>query len=431
MSNKMVRRQLCDGVYWNAITDAKFKANRISCNLILPLDAETVTDTAVVPFLLRRRFRDCPDFTRLNERLCELYGASLDADVRKHGAYQILNLSIQTLDDRYTMDGELLTNKCAELAAGLLLDPYFVDGVFDEQDFELERRSLVDTIESEINDKRSYAISRCQSVLFEGEPFAIKKYGTKERAEAMTRQSATEAYHRAVRDAAVEILFIGCGDGEGAAKIFADRFSRLKRSPIAHREASTKAKAERVTEKTDRMDVSQSKLVMGFRIGELESQEEKNAAKLMAALYGGTPFSRLFLNVREKYSLCYYCAARLDKATGTMLVDSGVEAANKQKAQDEILNQLDVVRNGEFTDEELDNTILALTSALGSVTDTLGGMEGWYLDQILSGSSQSPEENARQISSLTREQVMEAAGKVTLDTVYFLTSREENAHESN
>ncbi|WP_343377463.1 insulinase family protein, partial [Ligaoa zhengdingensis] len=200
---------------------------------------------------------------------------------------------------------------------------------------------------------------------------------------------------------------------------------------IAHREASTKAKAERVTEKTDRMDVSQSKLVMGFRIGELESQEEKNAAKLMVALYGGTPFSRLFLNVREKYSLCYYCAARLDKATGTMLVDSGVEAANKQKAQDEILNQLDVVRNGEFTDEELDNTILALTSALGSVTDTLGGMEGWYLDQILSGSSQSPEENARQISSLTREQVMEAAGKVTLDTVYFLTGREENAHESN
>lgn len=429
MNNNMVREPLCDGVFWSTVLDAKFKSNRISCNLVLPLNPETVTDTAVVPFILRKRFRACPDFTRLNERLCELYGAVLDADVRKYGAYQILNVSVQGLDDRYTLGGEAVTAECARLAAGLLLDPYFVEGVFDERDFELEKQSLIDTIESEINDKRDYAISRCQTILFADEPFAVKKYGTKEKAEKITPQSATRAYHEAVKNASVEILFLGCGDPAPARKIFAEEFDKLSRTPIAREEAITRPVAEKVTEVTERMEVSQSKLVMGFRIGRLENLEEANISKLMCALYGGTPFSRLFLNVREKYSLCYYCAARFDKATGTILVDSGVEAQNKEQAQAEILRQLEALQKGGFTDEELGNTILALVNALKSVTDTLGGMESWYLTQILGGASQSPAENAEQISRVTKEQIMRAAQRVTLDTVYFLTGKGDEAHE--
>ncbi|WP_312640613.1 EF-P 5-aminopentanol modification-associated protein YfmF [Hydrogenoanaerobacterium sp.] len=429
MSNNMVRKQLCEGVFWSTVTDAKFKSNRISCNLVLPLDENTVSDTAVVPFILRKRFQQCPDFTRLNERLCELYGAALDADVRKYGAYQILNVSIQSLDDRYTIDNDPITQECAKLVSSLLLEPYLVDGVFDAQDFELEKQYLIDTIESEINDKRDYAVSRCQSLLFAGEPFAVKRYGTKEQAEKITPQSAVKAYHEAIKNAVVEIMFIGCGNPAGAEKIFAESFSRVQRSPIQYKENVTKKAAQKVTEQTDRMDVSQSKLVMGFRIGELNSLEEANASKLMCALYGGTPFSRLFLNVREKHSLCYYCAARFDKATGSMLVDSGVEGKNKQKAQEEILKQLEVLKNGEFEQEELDNTILALVSALKSATDTLGGLEGWYLTQILGGTNQSPVENAEQVAQITKQQIMQAAQKVTLDTVYFLTGREGEADE--
>lgn len=429
MSSQMVREMLCEGVYLNTITDVKFKSNRISCNLVLPLDEATVADTAVVPFVLRKRFRDCPDFTRLNERLCELYGAALDADVRKYGAYQILNVSIQSLDDRYTLENEPIVAECAKLASNLLLDPYFVDGVFDERDFALEKQYLIDTIESEINDKRDYAVSRCQSLLFAGEPFAIKKYGTKAAAEKITPQSATKAYHEAVKKAVVEIMFIGCGDSSGAAKIFKESFQRQDRAPFAYKDVPTKHTADQVTEHIQHMDVSQSKLVMGFRVGELANSDEANASKMMSALFGGTPFSRLFLNVREKYSLCYYCVSRFDKATGTLLVDSGVEEQNKQKAQDEILKQLEIVRQGEFEQEELDNTLLALINALKSTSDTLGGMENWYLTQILGGTNQSPTENAEQISHITKEDIMRAAQRVTLDTVYFLTGKEGQPNE--
>ncbi|MEG0017282.1 MAG: pitrilysin family protein [Hydrogenoanaerobacterium sp.] len=429
MNNSMVRSQLCNGVFWSTVTDAKFKSNRISCNLVLPLCEETVSDTAIVPFILRKRFCECPDFTRLNERLCELYGASLDADVRKYGAYQILNVSIQTLDDRYTIDGEAITEKCAELAAGLLLSPYFVDGVFDEEDFKLEKQSLIDTIESEINDKRDYAVSRCRELLFKGEAFGIKRYGTKEQAEKITPKSATAAYHSAIKNASVEVLFVGCGSPEPAKKIFKQRFEALERTPFVRTEASVKAARGQLMQQTDYMELSQSKLVLGFRTSDIKAGEDANAAKLMSALYGGTPFSRLFLNVREKESLCYYCAARLDKPTGSMLVDSGVEAKNKEKAQKEILKQLEVMKNGEFTAEELDNTKLALVNALKSSTDTLGGVESWYLTQILAGTDESPAQNAKEIAKVTREQIMHAAQGIKLDTVYFLTSKEAQAHE--
>lgn len=429
MDNSMVRTALCDGVFWSTVTDSKFKSNRISCNLVLPLCDETVSDTAVVPFILRKRFRECPDFTRLNERLCELYGASLDADVRKYGAYQILNVSIQTLDDKYTIDGEPIAAECARLVAGLLLSPYLVEGVFDEDDFKLEKQSLIDTIESEINDKRDYAVAQCKALLFKGEAFAVKRYGTKERAEKITAQSATAAYHSAVKNAGVEIMFLGCGDPEPAKKIFFEAFSALPRTPIARAETPANAARGEVTRRIDYMDVSQSKLVLGFRTGAIETPEEESAMKLMGALYGGTPFSRLFLNVREKYSLCYYCASRLDKPTCSMLVDSGVEAANKEMAEEEILRQLEVLRNGEFTPEELDNTILAVVNALKSSTDTLGGVESWYLTQILSGTKESPAENAARVKSVTREQIMKAAQSVKLDTVYFLTAKGEEAHE--
>ena len=430
MSETMVRSALCEGVYFSTITDPKFKSNRVSCNLVLPLDEEKATEYAVLPFILRKRFAGCPDFTRLNERLCELYGAVLDADVRKFGAYQVLNVTVQTLDDRYTIDGEAVTAECARLACGLLLEPYFENGAFQTLDFELERQSLIDTIESEINDKRDYAISRCQRLLFEGEPFAVRKYGTKERAERLTPEGAAQAYYEAIRNAHVEILFIGCGDSAPAAEVFQKHFSALERTPIAYGEHPVRPAKQALREETERMEVSQGKMVLGFRVEGVSNEAEADAVKLMCALYGGTPVSRLFRHVREEHSLCYYCAARYDRATASILVDIGVEEQNMQRAREEILRQLEVVQKGEFEDGELSDTILALCNALKSTTDTLGGLEGWYLGQIMARTDRSPVQSAEDIAKVPRAAIQKAAARMKLDTVYCLTAKEGEAHEA-
>lgn len=424
MSDQFQRIQLCDGVHFSSVTDPKFKHNRITANMVLPLNRDTVTNQAVVPFVLRKGSRACPDFTQLNRRLCELYGANLSCDVSKFGGYQVLELSIYGIDDRFALDGQSMIAACAQLLTEVLLDPNMNGGLFSEQDVELEKQQIIDTIESLINDKRAYAMSRCKSVMCEGETLAIEKYGYIEDAKRITAQSASEAYRTIMKTAQVELIFVGCGNPKIAADIFTKAFGSQQRSPVAVERTATRLSADQVRETTDEMDVSQSKLVMGFRTGKITSRREFGATRMMVALFGGTPNSRLFTYVREKLSLCYYCAARYDRLTGLMFVDSGVEKNNKQKAYDEILKQLDVLREGGFDDQEIEASRLIMQNSLKSVGDSLGAIEEWYLTQIMSGECYSPSDETELLEEITREDIIAAARRVTLDTVYFLTGKE-------
>ena len=182
--------------------------------------------------------------------------------------------------------------------------------------------------------------------------------------------------------------------------------------------------ASQVREQVDELDVAQSKLVMGFRTGKLPDAQAVAAMWLMTALFGGTPNSKLFLNVREKLSLCYYCAARFDRLTGLMFVDSGVEKKNRLQAQEEILRQLEEIRQGNFTQEELDATLLQIQNSLRSVSDSLGSLESWYMTQIMDQTHRSPVQEWELLSQITREALIQAAKQVQLDTIYFLTGKE-------
>lgn len=422
MGGTLTRTQIGEKIHFNHVIDSKFKHNRLSVNFVMPLERETASDNAVVPFILRKGCRECPDFTSLNARLADLYGASLDADVSKYSGYQVLEISIRGLDDRFALDNEDITRECASLLASVVLDPKLDEnGLFFEPDVASERQYVIDTIESLINEKRGYAISQCMQLMCEGEPVAVRRYGYIENAGKITPESASNAYRRMLGTAPVEIMFTGSGEPASAEKIFRERFAGLKRDSFDYELAKLRTTAEKVREHTETMELSQSKLVMGMRCGDIKTREQITAARVFAAMFGGTPFSKLFANVREKLSLCYYCAARFDVATRLLLVDSGVEAENKQKAQDEILVQLEALKNGDFTDEELANTKLLLNNSIRTTSDSLSSIEGWYITQILRGQSVTPEEDVLNINTVTREQIIAAAKQITLDTVYFLT----------
>lgn len=424
MSKPFERVSICDGVHFSSVTDPKFKHNSIVASLVLKPDKATVTANAVVPFILRKGCESCPDFTRLNQKLCALYGASLSCDVSKFGGYQVLDLSIYGVDDRFTLDGESMIRECALLLTEILLRPRLVDGVFAADDVALEKQQLIDTIESLINDKRAYAMSKCKSIMCAGEDIALEKYGYIADAEQITPQTAADTYRRIIKTAQIEVMFVGCGDPAIAKTIFADAFSKIERAPILVKPIVTRLVAEKINAVTEELDVAQSKLVMGFRTGEIADRRAFGAMRMMVALFGGTPNSRLFVYVREKQSLCYYCAARYDRLTGLMFVDSGVEKENKQKAYDEILLQLDIVRAGGFTDEELTATRLLMQNSLRSVTDSLGAIAEWYMTQVMAETNLSPADESALFDEITREDIIAAAGRVTLDTVYFLTGKE-------
>ena len=427
MGNVPVREQIASGVWFTSITDPKFKLNRISVNLAVPLRDETAAENAIVPYLLRKGCREYPDIACLNSRMAELYGAYLDGEMRKHGGNQILNLSVQALDDRFALENEDMIGECVKLLCQVLFDPKLVgedEVAFDPEDVTTERQYLVDTIDSLINDKRSYAIDHCVKSMCVGQPAAVSRYGTHEQAEALTPADAMRAYRRVLKTAHVEILFIGCGNPASAIASFKEAFASVEREPQELVKMLPRLKADEVNRITEKMDVVQGKLVMGFRVGDVSDRRDYNALRMMLAVYGGTPFSRLFRYVREKLSLCYYCASRYDRSTGIMLVDSGVEFDKKEAAEAEILNQLEVMRKGEFTEEEFAAARLSLVSAMEAAGDSLGVLEGYYFNQIFIGGDRTPAQEIEDISKITREDIIEAARRVTLDTVYFLKGQE-------
>ncbi|MEG0571027.1 MAG: insulinase family protein, partial [Oscillospiraceae bacterium] len=326
MNDNFTRNELSKGVFFNSIIDNRFKTNRISVNFIVPLDKKYVTINALIPFILRKGSRKLPDFTAFSAALENLYGASADCDIMKLGDNQVLTLSISSIDDKFTFEkNDDLIQNLSNIIADMTLDPVIINDGFDEKEVELEKNALIDTIEAEINEKRIYALNNTVKLMCENEPYGIPKYGYKEDVGTINSISAYNAYMRLIKTARIEIMFTGCGDYEKTYSVFLERFKNIDRLQINDSITSTHKFSGSIKTKNELMSVTQSKMVIGFSSDIKEKENMLAAARLMVCVLGGTPTSKLFLNVRERLSLCYYCAARFDKYKGILLIYCGVE----------------------------------------------------------------------------------------------------------
>lgn len=417
---RLIRKKIGNEVYINSVRDEKFKSDRITVNLITPLDRKEATVNALVPFVLRKGCKSCPDFTELNKRLAKMYGAILDADVSKQGGFQIVELLLQFADDKFAINGEEMVKEGAKLLSDIVFDPNLDEnGLFPKKDLELEKEYLIDTINSDLNDKRTYAIHRAVEMEFEGEPFGVSRYGYAEEAEKITGEELAAAWRRLIKTARIEIMFVGPGDPAAVEEVFAKCLALAEREPLETEKAPLVPYKEH-KEAKEAMDIVQGKLVMGFRMGAPATEREKNAARVLSAIYGGTPFSKLFMNVREKLSLCYYVTSHFERGTGVMFVDCGIEFESRDEAQSEILRQLENIANGGITEEELAGTKLIIKNSLGSVEDSLSGIDNWYMTCVLDGLILTPEEDAAEIDKITAEEVAAMAKRAKLSAVFFL-----------
>lgn len=421
MTENILRENITNGINFTSVIDERFKTNRISANIIVPLTLENASSNSLLLFLLRKSYKDCPDFTQFNKKMSELYGSFIDFDVRKIGDNQVLNLSVTYIDDKYALDNENLTKELTDILCNIILNPALDNGKFKESEIELEKNSLINTIESELNDKRTYALNRLENIMFDGESYGLNKYGTCENVANVTNQSLLLEYDTLIKSAQFEILFVGCGNFNISKQIITEKFSNITRENVYKINNEISEKVLDVKNVTEKMNVAQSKLVMGFRFN---NNINLDAARVMVALFGGSPSSKLFLNVREKLSLCYYCAARFDRIKNVMIVDSGVENQNVDKAKDEILHQLDLIKQGEFTSQELEFAKLSLSNSFNTVNDSVTSIEVWYLGQIFNNTNKSPQETSKKIFEITTDQVISVAKNISLDTVYLLTSEE-------
>lgn len=416
----MTMQNIAEGIRFCSVKTDKFKTCRVNISLAMPLD-KNASARAILPFMFSRRCAKYPDYTSLNRVLDELYGAAVSAGVFKRGEAQVISFSMSAIDDRFALDGDKVALECTKLLADMIFDPLTEGESFPEDIIEQEKRLLVEAIENEQNDKRRYAMLRCEQLMFADEAYGVNRFGSVEDVKALTPDVVYAAWRDVLEKATVQITMVSSMDPQPIVDLIREKFSEIERHPVEIKTlfVSGLPKPEYISES---MPLKQGKLVMGFRTGMRSEDDMMPAMKVAVDIFGGGTYSKLFSVVREKMSLCYYCSAALFNSKGIVMVQSGIEDANEEKAKNEIINQLRLTAEGEFTDEDFSSSIKSLTDSILGNSDTPEEITAWYASQILRNELKAPETYAKEIGSVDRAEVVRAAKTIMLDTIFMLKS---------
>ncbi|MCF0123419.1 MAG: insulinase family protein [Ruminiclostridium sp.] len=423
----ITERVLAPGVVLRAVRTKKFKTSMLGLTFLEPMAEETASLNALLPKVLRRGTQDHPDMEALSAALDELYGGGIEPIIRKKGEAQCIGFWGSFLDDAFVPEGSEILECAAALLGEIVLRPAGDGKSFLPDYVESEKANLVDKIRSEVNDKLQYSLSRLRERMCEGEAYGIGKLGSEEQARAITGEALYNRYRRVLETAPIYLYYCGSADTDRVEAAFRAAFAdlpRTQRRPLPETLALAEPRGP-VRRFEDRLDVTQGKLTMGFRIGGgFRNLEDAACLSLLNAVYGGSTNSKLFLNVREKLSLCYFASSSLAMSKGVLLVYSGVEFSNFQRAEDEILAQLEACRNGEITPEELEAARRSVVGSLRASLDAQGRLEEYWLNRFVTGTDFTPEQLAERVEQVTLEQLVAAARRIRLDSVYTLRGKE-------
>lgn len=413
--------KLGQGVTLNTINTDRFKSTYYSVNFLLPIDRATAAENTLVFRVLNRGCRRYPTTARKTEALQELYDAQIGPVCRQRGEVQIAGVGSDVLDDSCVPGQTSLFADSADFVRQILTEPCLENGVFLPDVVEQEKNNLLDDLRSIINNKTAYASYRLREEMCRDEAYGTSVLGDEASILAATPESLTRRYREILETAPVSVFFAGNTEGlpipELTRRIFAGIDRRVR--PLPTTRVIRRADTVRTVEES--APSSQGKLCMGFRSDCVMGEENYPAAVLMNEMWGGSANSKLFMQVREKQSLCYYCRSSFETLKGVVTVAAGIDNANREVTQREIQNQLEAMKSGDFTDEEIDNAKRSIANSLREADDSPAAQESFYDGRILSGTDDTPETFLRRIGEVTPEQIRAAASRLTPDTVYFLT----------
>lgn len=420
----MTRQLLTDNVYLTYVPSDKFKTGFLSAQMAVPLARETAGRNALLVNVLSRGTSRCPDMDALGRELDMLYGARLDPTVRRKGENQIFGFVASCIDDKYLSGGEQLLEPLAGLMGEMLCFPALRDGRLNPEYVESEQANLIDLIRSDVNDKRSYAARRLREEMFAGEPFGVNRLGSAEDVEAITPEDLDRHYRTILPQARLELFYCGSAPEERVSAAYRQALRALPRAGMLEPAAtSRRAAPDEPRLVTEELDVTQGKLCIGYRT----DSPDEHATIVANAMFGGSSNSKLFLNVREKLSLCYYAGSSYDREKGALMVSSGIEFENYGRAMTEIAAQLEAIQRGDWEDWEFTGAKSYLLNNFRSMEDFASSLESYLLFQAVSGSKETLGQLMEAVEAVTPERVMEAAKAIRPDTIYFLKGKEAQA----
>ena len=400
----------------NAFGDT-FKMNSVILNFFWPLEKHSASKIALIAEVLKRGNTVQGEMDKISAFLDLNYGANFDISTAKAGEMQMLSFTMSYIDDKFALEGEKISENMVNLLCASIFSPITENGVFNESFVNQEKQNLKDRILSLINDKQAYSFEKCKQSMFANEKYGVYELGDVDEVDKITPSELYSFYTNLIENAMVILSYGGTEcDTDALLKPVMHKLSRNERISFSTEVGNA---PENVNYVTEEMNVAQSKLNMGFRFGTYASSD-LFALKMFNVIFGASPTSKLFTNVREKLSLCYYCSTVADVLKNVMFVYSGVETANVDIAREEILNQLSLMKKGEFTTDEFENARAYIIDTYVQSADSSSALCSFMASAYIQGHHKTPDEQIEEIKNVTPERVKKIAEDVELDTVYLL-----------
>ena len=411
--------QILPGVTLRHYREDRFKQGCMSIQFVGPMKAEEASLNALLPAVLLRGTARRPDLRTITERLDDLYGASVSTMVRRVGDYQTVGLYSGFISDRYALPGDRVLEPMVDFLREILLEPALEDGVFRRDYVNSEGKNLISTLESERNDKRAYCAAQMLKNMCRGDSYGIPRLGYKESMAAITAESLHTHYRKILREYPVQVFYVGAAGADTVAELVGRIFAGLDREPFTLPEQTPFFDCGG-SDGVEEMEITQGKLSMGFVTPITNRCSDFAAMQLLNAIFGSGMTSKLFMNVREKMSLCYAIGSAYYGSKGIMTVSAGIDCDKEPLVRGEVLGQLDACKKGDITPAELEAAREAVLSSLRGVHDSPGAIEGYYATGALSGQKWDPETYMARIKAVTMEDVVAAAAGIRSHSSYFL-----------
>lgn len=410
------------GIKLHTIKTEKFKTNLIAIMLTTKLNRENVTKNALVPAVLRRGTKNLTTQEKINKKLEEMYGASLDCGLDKTGDNQVLKFYIETVNDEFLpQEAENMLKTSLEKIFEFVFNPYLENGCFKKEYVEQEKENIKQIIDGKIDNKARYSLDRCIEEMYKGQPYGLYKYGYVEDMKDINEKNLYEYYQQLINECKIDIFVSGIIDEE-TENIIKNNENIIKlkdREPQYNGPEIIAKRTEKENDVQESMDVTQGKLIIGMDL-DIDDDNSRFDIMIYNSIFGGSANSKLFQNVREKASLAYTASSSYYRFKNNIFINCGIEIKNYEKALEIIKQQIEDMKKGDFTDEEVENAKKGIIASIKTIDDEQDTEITYFFSQELSKSKCNIEQYMQRISEVTKDKVVDVANKVSVNTVYFL-----------
>lgn len=418
------KEEIKQGITLHQIDTKNYKTNLYAVFLATPLKRENVTKDALLAAVLRRGTKELPTQEQISQKLEMMYGASFDCGVEKTGDNHVMKFYLETLSEGFLPKPEKLVQESIQILLDLVFNPYIEENYFKEEYVEGEKKNLKQIIESKIDNKNKYAYDRCIEEMFKNKPYGLYKYGYIEDLEKITKQELYEYYQNLIQNCKIDIFCSGTMQSQEVKKYIEQneniqKLNERKPEYVVNNESTEKVEPQPTNIVNESMQITQGKLVMGLNINETV-ENTRFIASVYNAILGGGANSKLFQNVREKQSLAYTANSGYIRAKNSIFIRCGIEIQNYDKAVQTIKQQLEDMKNGNFSQEDLSNSKELILASIEAITEEQDTETTYYYGQELADQFVSIEEYANKIRQVNKEQVINLAKTISVNTIYFL-----------